>query len=99
MSQKVVRSKATAVVASLAKVARQSESRQRDCAASAGGETENLIPPMLLAGLASTATRSKKSARTLADTKLKMEAISQCGSRGLDDYKPSRTNMAQMKLE
>ena len=25
--------------------------------------------------------------------------ISQCGSGGLDDYKPSRTNMARMKLE
>ena len=54
---------------------------------------------MLLAGLTTTATRSKKNARTLADTKLQMEVISQCGSGGLDDYKPSRTNMAQMKLE
>ena len=33
------------------------------------------------------------------DTKLEMEVISQCGSGGLDDYKPSRTNMARMKLE
>ena len=64
-----------------------------------GGEKENLIPPMLLAGLTSTATRSKKSARTLADAKLQLEVISQCGSRELDDYKPSRTNMARMKLE
>ena len=54
---------------------------------------------MLLAGLTTTATRSKKSARTLADTKLEMEVISQCRSGGLDDYKPSRTNMARMKLE
>ena len=54
-----------------------------------------MIPPMLLAGLTSTATRSKKSARTLADTKLEMEVISQCGSGGLDDYKPSRTNKAR----
>ena len=54
---------------------------------------------MLLAGLTSTATRSKKSARTLADTNLKMEVMSQCGSRRLDDYKPSRTSMARMKLE
>ena len=54
---------------------------------------------MLLAGLTTTATRSKKNARTLADTKLEMEVISQCGSGGLDDYKPSRTNMARMKLE
>ena len=28
-----------------------------------------------------------------------MEVISQCGSGGFDDYKPSRTNMAGMKLE
>ena len=63
------------------------------------GEKENLIPPMLLAGLTTTATRSKKNARTLVDTKLEMEVISQCGSGGLDDYKPSRTKMARMKLE
>ena len=54
---------------------------------------------MPLAGLTSTAIRSKKSARTLADTKLEMEVISQCGSGRLDDYKPSRTNMVRMKLE
>ena len=54
---------------------------------------------MLLAGLTTTAKRSKKNAWTLADTKLEMEVISQCGSGGLDDYKPSRTNMARMKLE
>ena len=64
-----------------------------------GGEKENLIPAMLLAGLITTATRSKKNARSLADTKLEMEVISQCGSGGLDDYKPSRTNIARMKLE
>ena len=28
-----------------------------------------------------------------------MKVISQCGSGGLDDYKPSRTNMARMKRE
>ena len=28
-----------------------------------------------------------------------MEVISQCGSGGLDDYKPSRINMPRMKLE
>ena len=49
--------------------------------------------------LLTTATRSKKNARSLADTKLEMEVISQSGSGGLDDYKPSRTNMARMKLE
>ena len=93
VNQKVVKSKASTVVASLARIARPSESGQGDGATMAGGEKENLIPPMLLA------TRSKKSARTLADTKLELEVISQCGSGGLDDYKLSRTNMARMKLE
>ena len=54
---------------------------------------------MLLAGLTITATKSKKTARTLEDTKLEMEIISQCGSGEIDDYRPSRTNMARMKLE
>ena len=99
VNRQVVKSKASAAVASLAKIARPSENAQGDGATLAGGEKENLMPPMLLAGLTSTATRSKKSARTLADTKLEMEVISQCGSGGLDDYKPSRTNMARMKLE
>ena len=99
VNQKVVRSKARTVVASLAGVAHLSESGQGDGAILTGGEKENLIPPMLLAGLTTTATRSKKHARTLADTKLEMEVISQCGSGGLDDYKPSRTNMARMRLE
>ena len=99
VNQKMVKSKASAVVTSLARLARPSESGQGDGATLAGGEKENLIPPMLLAGLTTTATRSKKSARTLADTKLEMEVISQCGSGGVDDYKPSRTNMARIKLE
>ena len=30
---------------------------------------------------------------------LEMEIISQCGSGGLEDYRPSRTNMAKLKLE
>ena len=96
VNQKKVRSKASTVVASLAGVVAK---RQGDGAMLVGGEKENLIPPMLLAELTTTATRSKKNARTLADTKLEMEVISQCGSGGLDDYKPSRTNMARMKLE
>ena len=78
MNQKVVRSKASTVVASLAGVAHSSENGQGDGAMLAGGEKENLIPPMILAGLTTTATRSKKHARTLADTKLEMEVISQC---------------------
>ena len=43
-NQKVVKSKANAVVASLAKVARPNESGQGDGASSTGGEKENLIP-------------------------------------------------------
>ena len=83
----------------MARVAHSGESAQGDGATLAGGEKENLIPPMLLVGLTTTATKSKKNARTLADTKLEMEVISQCGFGGLDHYKPSRTNMARMKLE
>ena len=99
VNQRVVWSKANTVVASLAGVAHLRESGQGDGAMLAGGEKENLIPPMLLAGLTTTAARSKKNSRTLADTKLEMEVMSQCGSGGLDDYKPSRTNMARMRLE
>ena len=92
VNQKVVKSKASTVVASLIRVARSGESGQGDGATLAGGEKVNLIPPMLLARLTITATKSKKKAWTLADTKLEMEIISQCGSGGIDDYKPSRTN-------
>ena len=60
VNRKVVRSKASTVVASLAGVAHLSESGQGDGAMPAGGEKENLIPPMLLAGLTTTASRSKK---------------------------------------
>ena len=99
VNQKVVKSKASTVVASLAGVARSCENGQGDGTTLTGGEKENLILPMLMAGLTTTATKLKKNARTLADTKLEMEVISQCGSGGLDDYKPSRTNMARIKLE
>ena len=92
VNQRVAKSKASAVVASLTSAGRSGESGQGDGATLTGGEKENLIPPMLLAGLTTTA-------RTLADTKLEMEIISQCGSGGLDDYRPSRTNIAKMKLE
>ena len=71
---------------------------RRWCDACRGRKREH-DNPMLLAGLTTTATRSKKNARALVDTKLEMEVISQCGSGGLDDYKPSRTSMARMKLE
>ena len=99
VNPRVVKSKASAVVASLTSAGRSGESGQGDGATLTGGEKENLIPPMLLAGLTLTAVRSKKTARTLADTKLEMEIISQCGSGGLEDYRPSRTNMAKLKLE
>ena len=99
VNPRVVKSKASAVVASLTSAGRSGESGQRDGATLTGGEKGNLIPPMLLAGLTTTAVRSKKTARTLADTKLEMEIISQCGSGGLEDYRPSRTTMAKLKLE
>ena len=44
VNQKVVKSKASTVVASLAEVARSGESGQGDGAMLAGGEKENLIP-------------------------------------------------------
>ena len=66
-------------VSLLAKLARPSESGQGDGATLTGGEKENLIPPMLLAGLTTAATRSKKSARTL-----EMEVISQCAADSLN---------------
>ena len=56
VNRKVVN--ASAVVASLAGAARPSENGQGDGATLAGGEKENLIPPMLLAGLTTMATRS-----------------------------------------
>ena len=46
-------------VVTLAKSSRPSENGQVHCSASGGGEKENLIPPMLLAGLISTASKSK----------------------------------------
>ena len=96
VNQRVVKSKASAVVASLTSAGCSGESGQGDGATLTGGEKENL---MLLAGLTTTATKSKKTARTLADTKLEMEIISQCGSGGLEEYRPSRTNMTTIKLE
>ena len=96
VNRKVVKSKASAEVALMARSARPSENGQGEGAMLTRGEKENLIPPMLLAGLTTTLTRSKKNARTLADTPLEMEVNSQCGSGGLDDYRPLRTNM---KLE
>ena len=58
MNQRVKKAKANAVVASLAKASRPNEEGRGDCAASGGGEKGNLIPPILLAGLISTASKS-----------------------------------------
>ena len=60
MNQRVVKSKASTVVASLTSAGRSGESGQGDGATLVGGEKKNLIPPMLLAGLTITATKSKK---------------------------------------
>ena len=96
VNQRVVKSKASTVVASLTSAGRSGENGQGDGATL--GRKREPDTPMFLAGLTTTATKSKKTARTLADTKLEMEIISQCGSGGLDDYRPSRTIMARMKL-
>ena len=82
---------------SLVKVSRPNEAGQGDV--QGDREKENQVPPMLLAGFISTASKVKRSERTLADTRLEMEVIRQCGSGGLDDYTPSRINMEKMKLE
>ena len=95
INPKVVRSKAATVVRSLAKVSRPSKVGQGDGERHGGREKENHVTPMLLAELISTASKAKKQ----NDTRLKMEVISQCGSGGLEDYKPSCKNMAKMKLE
>ena len=96
---KVVKSKPATMVVSLAKVSRPKEVGQGDGASHGGRKKENQVQPMLLVGLISTAAKAKKSEWTLADTRLEMKIISQCGSGGLEDYKLSRTNMAKMKLE
>ena len=58
VNPRVVKSQASAVVASLTSAGRSGESGQGDGATLTGGEKENLIPPMLLAGLTTTAVRS-----------------------------------------
>ena len=96
---RVVKLKVAAVVKSLEKVSHPNEDGKWDGATHGGREKENQVPPMLLAGLMFTASKARKNERTLADTRLEMEVVSQCGSGGLEDYKPSRTNLATMKLE
>ena len=51
MNQRVRKSKASTVVASLTSAGRSGESGQGDGATLFGGEKENLITPKLLAGL------------------------------------------------
>ena len=80
------------MVTLLAKVFRSGDIGQGDRLIANGGEKDNLIPPMLLAGLISLASKSKRSKKTLTDTKLGMDSISLCGSSGLVDYKHSQTN-------
>ena len=72
---KVVKSKAATVVMSLAKVSRPNEVGEGDGVMHECKETENQVPPMLLAGLISTFSKAKKSNRTLADTRLEMEVV------------------------
>ena len=73
---------------------------QEDGTRQDGRNKENQGPPVLLAGLiSSTASKAKKSEKTLADTILEMEVISQCELGWLQGNKPSRTNMAKIKLE
>ena len=62
VNPKVVNLKASAVMVSLTSAGRSGKSGQGDGATLTGGEKENLIPPMLLAGLTTTAMKSKKTA-------------------------------------
>ena len=92
---KVVKSKAVTVAMSLAKVSRSSKIGQGDGEKNGDREKENQVPPMLLAGLISTASKAKKSESSLADIRLEVEVNNRCRSSGLEDYKRSRTNMAK----
>ena len=66
MNQRVVKSKAKTVVTSLISAGRSGESGQGDGATPAGGEKENLIPPMLLAGLTIGRRRRREPWQTLS---------------------------------
>ena len=90
-SPKVIKSKTAAVVMSMAGSCCPVESGQGDGETHSGGKKESQVPPILLAGLISTASKARKNERNLA--------ITQCGSGELENYKPSRTNIAKMKLE
>ena len=72
MNFKLIRSKASAAVMSLAKVSRPFANGQGDRAVPNGGEKEKLIPRMVLAGLLSTAWKFRKTERTIMDTKIEV---------------------------
>ena len=63
------------------------------------GRKRKLNTPYAIGRLDLNTHEVEENARTLADTKLEMDVISQCGSGGLGDYKTSWTNMARTKLE
>ena len=63
-NQKVVKSKASTVVMTLGKVSRPNEVREGDGATHSGRLKENQVPPMLIAGLISAASKVRKTERT-----------------------------------
>ena len=89
--QKVIKTKVNAAVTLAKHLARVKLDME---IAGIGWGKKKLIPPMLLAGLISTASKSRKNARTLADTKLEVEVIGQCGSGGFVEMLQAR-NLAR----
>ena len=75
---KVVKSKAATVVMSLAKLSRLREVGQGGGAIHGGRETENQVPPMLLAGLISTASKAKQSESWKGSSTWSSIVASQC---------------------
>ena len=51
-----------------------------------------MVPPNLMAGINSTAFKSKRIARTLTGATLEMEILSQCGESTMRDFNPSPMN-------
>ena len=51
-----------------------------------------MVPPILMAGIKSTGSKSKRSDRTLTGATLEMEILSQCGESTMKDFKPSPMN-------
>ena len=96
VNSELIKSKENTLVMSFPKASRPREIGQRDGAVASGGEKENSILPVLLAGLISTVLKSRTIERPLADTKIEREVTNQFGCGGLDDYKPLRTKMARV---